>query len=69
VAERRVGWTAETCNDLLQVVDFIALDNPLTTNAFLIVCDYASSEDRFVERGRGYRNCAAQDPASIANWS
>ena len=53
MAERRVEWTAEARDDLLQVVDFIAFDNPLTAQRVLDRLQLrALSPDRFAERGR-----------------
>lgn len=53
MAERRVEWTAEARDDLLQVVDFIALNNPLTAERILNrLQSRALSLDRFAERGR-----------------
>ena len=53
MAERRVEWTAEARDDLLQVVDFIAFDDPLTAQRILDRLRLrALSLDRFAERGR-----------------
>lgn len=53
MAERRVEWTAEARDDLLQVVDFIAFDNPLTAQRILDrLRSRALSLDRLAERGR-----------------
>ena len=53
MAERRVEWAAEARDDLLQVVDFIAFDNPLTAQRVLDRLRLrALSLDRFAERGR-----------------
>ena len=53
MAERRVKWTAEARYDLLQVVDFIAFDNPLTAQRILDrLRSRALSLNRVVERGR-----------------
>lgn len=53
MAERRVEWTAEARGDLLQLVDFIAFDNPLTAQR---IPDRLQSRAlglaRFAERGR-----------------
>lgn len=53
MAERRVEWTAEARDDLLQVVDFIAFDNPLTAQRILDrLRSRTLSLDRLAERGR-----------------
>lgn len=49
----RVEWTAEARDDLLQVVDFIIFDNPLTAQRILDrLQSRALSLVRFAERGR-----------------
>lgn len=53
MAERRVEWTAEARDDLLQVVNFISFDNPLTAQRILDrLQSRALSLVRFAERGR-----------------
>lgn len=53
MAERRVEWTAEARDDLLQIVDFIAFDNPLTAQRILDrLQSRALGLARFAERGR-----------------
>lgn len=53
MADRRVEWTAEARDDLLQVVDFIALDSPLTAERILDRLRLrALTLARFAERGR-----------------
>lgn len=53
MVERRVEWTAEARDDLLQVVDFIAFDDPLTAQRILDRLRLrALSLDRLAQRGR-----------------
>ena len=53
MADRRVEWTADARDDLLQVVDFIALESPLTAEHILDRLRLrALTLARFAERGR-----------------
>lgn len=53
MTKRRVEWTAEARDDLLQVVDFITFDNPVAAEHILYhLRTRALTLDRFAERGR-----------------